>query len=195
MEDRDAISSFQGLDTVDREQRVAHAALEMEPGFSPLEHECFPPALRFTVLPWGTFLHSICHPIKIFQPFPSSQPSAASLSLWQMWPMGIGPLPLFQRTLCEAEAMHVTDPPWNLARDRCSTNDEQIDLLSSCSAPSCWSLKGTSASNLYAGCVLREALPGLGKTWTVDSVGFEAQDSKKCQEEQARHTGASAFFL
>lgn len=32
MEDKGAISSFQGLGAVDREQRIAHAALEMEPG-------------------------------------------------------------------------------------------------------------------------------------------------------------------
>lgn len=94
------------------------------PDFSLLEPECFPLALCFTALPLGTFLHGICHPIKISQHCPRypsiSESSAASLSLWQMLPMGVGPLPLFQRTLCEAEAMHVTDPPWNLPHDRCS---------------------------------------------------------------------------
>lgn len=66
--------------------------------------------------------------------------------------------------------MHVTDPPWNLAHDRCSTNDEQIDLLPSCSAPSCWSLKDTIS--LQAGYVLRAA--PQGQTGAVDSVGLEA---------------------
>lgn len=141
MEDRDAISSFQGLDAVDREQRIAHAALEMRPGlqarFLSTRARMLPSGLVFHWAALGYLPPRLCHPIKICQHFPSSESSAASLSLWQMLPMGVGPLPLFQRTLCEAEAMHVTDPPWNLAHDRCSTNDEQIDLLSSCSAPSC----------------------------------------------------------
>lgn len=114
------------------------------------------------MLPLGTVLHGICHPIKISQHFPRSQTPAASLNLWQMLLMGVGPLPPFQTTLCKAESMHVTDLPWNLAYDRCSTNDEQTDLLPSCSAPSCWSLKVTSS--LQAGCMLREAPPGLGQT-------------------------------
>lgn len=106
------------------------------PALPPREPECFPHDLCFIVLSLGTVLHGICHPIKLSQHSLVHSP--------QLFPelvanvaCGVGPLPRFQRTLWEAESMHVTRPPWDLAHDRCSTNGEQTDLPPSCSASSC----------------------------------------------------------
>lgn len=54
LDGKGAISSFQGLDAVDREQRIAHAALEMEPG---LQARFL--SARARMLPSGLVFHCV----------------------------------------------------------------------------------------------------------------------------------------